>query len=357
MAKISFSVKGLVIVDNIGNAGYVFDTPSIKIPSNRKKTIMDFGSIHKLPTIIKFRKQSMNYWRINTDKNSRKNDSTCDLWYKYDMAFTGDYANTPRNKRHDKHLAQLIPEDGIFMHHSGMGIVGYGLVKEHWNGKFYTGDERLLYREEPYEYRIAVEWDPAYDCRQNPVSVQGLYYRSTSYPVDPETALRLLGQLRKNTIIEGHTSSLDKKVMPAFRVSSYADFGDAPNDDPAELQQFAARVRRGQLKFRENLLKAYDNKCSILGHGPKDVLEAVHIEPHAKTGINELDNGLIMRCDLHSLFDAHLLRINPENLSIVIDPSLRGTPYWELRSKTIRAKVDGSQIGTKYLRQRWGSVK
>jgi len=136
----------------------------------------------------------------------------------------------------------------------------------------------------------------------------------------------------------------------------YRGFGDAPNDDPQELQQFAARVRRGQPKFRENLLKAYGFTCAISGHGPKEVLEAVHIAPHAKTGINELDNGLLMRCDLHSLFDAGLLRINPDLLCVAIDRSLKNTPYWAFHGKLLRQKSDGSYIGTKYLRQRWNET-
>jgi hypothetical protein len=138
---------------------------------------------------------------------------------------------------------------------------------------------------------------------------------------------------------------------------TYKDFGDAPNDNPEELQNFAARVRRGQIKFRENLLKAYGGKCAISGHGPKEVLEAVHIAPHAKTGINELDNGLLLRCDLHSLFDAQLLHINPTGLTIVIDRSLKNTPYWNFNGKPLRAKVNGSYIRTEYLQQRWDAIK
>jgi hypothetical protein len=75
---------------------------------------------------------------------------------------------------------------------------------------------------------------------------------------------------------------------------SFRDFGDAPNDDPTELQKFAKRVRRGQKAFRDNLLNAYGSKCSITGEGPEEALEAVHIVPHAESGINELDNGLLM---------------------------------------------------------------
>jgi len=86
-------------------------------------------------------------------------------------------------------------------------------------------------------------------------------------------------------------------------------------------------------------------------------LEAVHIAPHAKTGINELDNGLLLRCDLHSLFDSHLLRIDPDGLFISIDSSLKGTPYWKFNGKALRKKVDGSYIGSKYLKQRWDGTK
>ena len=92
---------------------------------------------------------------------------------------------------------------------------------------------------------------------------------------------------------------------------SYSDFGDAPNDNPSELQTFSKKVRRGQAEFRSNLLGAYGSKCVITGEGPEEVLEAVHIVPHSVSGINELDNGLLMRADLHHLFDDGLLTINP----------------------------------------------
>ncbi|UCD87353.1 MAG: HNH endonuclease, partial [Desulfobacterales bacterium] len=91
--------------------------------------------------------------------------------------------------------------------------------------------------------------------------------------------------------------------------------------------------------------------------GPAEVLEAVHIAPHAKFGINELDNGLLMRGDLHSLFDANLLRINPDELTVEIDDTLSETPYWKLNGKTILPRVDGNQISTKYLKERWDSQK
>jgi predicted restriction endonuclease len=136
---------------------------------------------------------------------------------------------------------------------------------------------------------------------------------------------------------------------------TYADFGDAPNDDPKELQLFAARVRRGQPAFRANLIRAYGARCALSNHGPSEVLEAVHIVAHAGSGINELNNGSLMRADLHYLFDAGLIRINPESLKLVVDVSLQDTPYWALKGKKIRPREDGKQPSTKYLIQRWKS--
>ena len=60
-----------------------------------------------------------------------------------------------------------------------------------------------------------------------------------------------------------------------------------------------------------------------------------------------------MRGDLHSLFDANLLRINPDTKTIAIDKKLSKTPYWKLNGGKILPRSDGSQISSKYLKQRW----
>lgn len=133
----------------------------------------------------------------------------------------------------------------------------------------------------------------------------------------------------------------------------YQDFGEAPDDDPARLALFARRVRRGQPKFRRNLLRLYGGRCAVSGWGPESVLEAAHILLHAHSGLNHKDNGILLRADLHSLFDDGLLRIDPSSLSIVMHPSLAGTPYWTLHGTTLRPREDASQPSRKYLDQRW----
>jgi predicted restriction endonuclease len=99
-------------------------------------------------------------------------------------------------------------------------------------------------------------------------------------------------------------------------------------------------------------LNAYGSKCSITGEGPEEALEAVHIVPHAESGINELDNGLLMRADLHHLFDDGLLSINSETRNIELDDRLQNTSYWQFNGTELRLRSNGTQISSKYLRQR-----
>lgn len=68
--------------------------------------------------------------------------------------------------------------------------------------------------------------------------------------------------------------------------------------------------RRGQAKFRASLLEAYGARCCITGCDLKDVLEAAHITPYPGENSNHIQNGLLFRSDIHTLFDLGLLAID-----------------------------------------------
>ena len=61
----------------------------------------------------------------------------------FSMAFTGDYLQN--NLKHAKVFMKLAIGDGVFMHHSALGIVGYGFVAEPWDQAIYAGTDKLLY--------------------------------------------------------------------------------------------------------------------------------------------------------------------------------------------------------------------
>lgn len=127
----------------------------------------------------------------------------------------------------------------------------------------------------------------------------------------------------------------------------------AEDDDITLLQNVKARIRRGQRLFRRNLIELYQGQCTISGWGPTKALEAVHIVNHAETGINHTDNGIMLRADLHRLFDSNLLRINPETFCVELSSDLKASEYWELNGKRIEKRIDGTDPSAEYLEQKW----
>jgi putative restriction endonuclease len=68
----------------------------------------------------------------------------------------------------------------------------------------------------------------------------------------------------------------------------------------------------GQGAFRLKLTDAYQRRCSFTGERTLPVLEAAHIKPYSESGPHLLSNGLVLRSDLHKLFDDHYLTITSD---------------------------------------------
>lgn len=111
---------------------------------------------------------------------------------------------------------------------------------------------------------------------------------------------------------------------------------------PADLEDARERIageifkRRGQPGFRRTLLKIYENKCAITGCDAVEVLEACHIVPYLGPKTNHPSNGLILRADLHTLFDLDLITIDPKTMSVAVAPSLRKSEYGSLQGVDLR---------------------
>lgn len=96
-------------------------------------------------------------------------------------------------------------------------------------------------------------------------------------------------------------------------------------DDPAEIRGVPwhragpaygdprlTPYRLGQKTFKAKVLDAYSRRCSITGDKIKPVLQAAHIRPLPAGGEHRLDNGLLLRSDVHTLFDKGYLGIDPK---------------------------------------------
>lgn len=87
--------------------------------------------------------------------------------------------------------------------------------------------------------------------------------------------------------------------------------------------------RRGQPEFRRLLLDSYGGTCAISGCDAEAALEACHIRPYKGPQTNSLSNGLLLRSDLHTLFDLGLLAVDTASMTVVLAPELEGTSYGE----------------------------
>ena len=94
--------------------------------------------------------------------------------------------------------------------------------------------------------------------------------------------------------------------------------------------------RRGQAAFRAALIEAYGGHCAVTDCDAVEALEAAHITPFLGDETNHPQNGILLRADIHSLFDLGLIAIDPESMVIVLHPQLRGSSYRELADRQIR---------------------
>ena len=108
---------------------------------------------------------------------------------------------------------------------------------------------------------------------------------------------------------------------------------EASNDDVGDKRLTEITRRRGQPAFRKRLLHLYDHRCAITGVNVDLVLDAAHIVGHAESGVNHSDNGILLRSDLHDLFDAGLLVVDADTLRVKIDESLKDAEYRQLDGK------------------------
>lgn len=85
--------------------------------------------------------------------------------------------------------------------------------------------------------------------------------------------------------------------------------------------------RRGQRAFRTKLLRVYGGRCAVTGCTVEAILEAAHITPYLGPDTNKTGNGLLLRADIHTLWDLGLIAIDPETMKIRISPNLVGSDY------------------------------
>ena len=116
--------------------------------------------------------------------------------------------------------------------------------------------------------------------------------------------------------------------------------GAADGDQPRYGEPTFYRPRLGQGIFRVQVLDAYGRACAVTEEHSLPVLEAAHIKPYALGGHHDVTNGLVLRSDLHRLFDRGYISIDEHDRLLVGDRMMadygNGRSYRELGGKPMR---------------------
>jgi hypothetical protein len=158
----------------------------------------------------------------------------------------------------------------------------------------------------------------------------------------PEQSRQLNTQRSGVSFEEGVARAIDRLVerngiglSPALNVGEL-DFDPSSLADGRQRILRSIMLRRGQRQFREQLLVAYGGKCCVTNCDIPELLEAAHIVPYRGDETNRIDNGLLVRSDVHTLFDCGLIAVDHRTLKLKVSERLRPTGYWKLNSKALR---------------------
>ncbi len=129
------------------------------------------------------------------------------------------------------------------------------------------------------------------------------------------------------------------EAMAAVRAPAMLGISDGPS--PAYGKPTLVYPRLGQGAFRVMITDAYERRCVVTGEKTLPVLEAAHIKPYGLVGKHELSNGLLLRSDLHTLFDLGYLTITPIDFRVRVSRRIHeefenGREYSTLDGRVVR---------------------
>lgn len=106
----------------------------------------------------------------------------------------------------------------------------------------------------------------------------------------------------------------------------------------ARSVKFAERAvtqRLGQAQFRAEVLRAYGGACSITACTEASVLQAGHITPVAGGGSHAVANSILLRADLHNLFDLGKITVTSD-LKVRVSDDITDSTYRDLNGRAVR---------------------
>ncbi|PLC47922.1 hypothetical protein CR159_20940 [Pollutimonas subterranea] len=145
----------------------------------------------------------------------------------------------------------------------------------------------------------------------------------------------------KKTITNWRSAWRKYETFARWKLSEYDLASEIIEQEKSPQTEQEARTRilvsilrrQGQAKFRNTLLEAYRSQCAVTGCMDLAVLEAAHVRPYSADGQDAVSNGLILRSDIHTLFDKGLITIEHGTWRILCAETLSDA-YRQYHDKT-----------------------
>ena len=235
----------------------------------------------------------------------------------------------------------FIAGGGVFVKHSNLPLSLAWDAFEEKNGAASIDALRALI--DKFRSNKPREHDPVIGCTilANPFFLQrhdwipapsnwaSSIVQGKSYESDERIGAHLWSEVQARLAGLEHAKSLARSEGASLQAEDIDRYG----------AEFLTRARLGQGAFRVLVTDAYARRCAITGERTLPALEAAHIQPFARSGPNVTPNGLLLRSDLHKLFDLGYLSVTPD-LSVEVSTKIReeyenGRDYYALHGRKL----------------------
>jgi hypothetical protein len=177
--------------------------------------------------------------------------------------------------------------------------------------------------------------------------------------------LGLGGRLDANTLRNLCDRPKTQHSIRKFKWDHFLELLDKPEADKLERtssclegwrvgghRKAVTKVRIGQGKFRKSLIDKFGHNCAFAGPTPKQALEAAHLISWSSLERHEEGGGLLLRRDLHRLFDEGLIAVNPIEQTLDLVPSIREySQYSSLQGSRLTVSISRREL--KWLKRHW----
>jgi hypothetical protein len=225
------------------------------------------------------------------------------------------------------------------------------LIRIKGTDRYYRGELRGVKRAEEVDWGAFLE-----DRTHRPVSWQRTdrsdyaKVRSVLYIAELGQVSRPAGVAKDSApqrpwyLEEGVLSDVPLDELEEVRVEKEREGAFSPSglEDARKRIIAAIVVRQGQSAFRSELLAAYRRTCAVSGCNVVEALEAAHIVPYLGLETNQISNGLLLRADIHTLFDLSLIAVDPSDHRVLVSKRLNGRSYESLAGQMIRLPANQS---------------